>query len=348
MTVPPPSKNAPRKRTLYEILGVERDANAIDIGVAYKRRLHELERAVNPDPNEPGLVHDAYHILCMPEERAAYDASLVTREEKAAAAAQAQSPDLVLEPEPEEKARRPWWIWAAAAAVVVAIAAFLALRSGPAPDARAKAVAEAPAAPEPPPPPPPPQKKTAKEILAAVSGSVVRVVSYEISGRSVAVGHGVVSEAGHVVTTCHGLPAGGQLVVQSGAESFPANLLVADESLDLCKLAVAGFEARALAPAADEPRAGDPVYLVAAAEGAAPGVSEGRVKQVRTTPSGKVYELTMPVAPGASGAGLFDAYGRLAGIATAPHRYGAGVQVALPVAWLAQMQARGKPEAAAK
>ena len=343
MTAPPPPKNAPRKRTLYEILGVERDANAIDIGVAYKRRVQELGRAPNPDPNELGFVHDAYHILCMPEERAAYDASLLTREEKAAA--QAQSPDLVLEPEPVEKPRRPWWIWVAAGAAILAIAIFFALRPEPAPEPRAKAAPEPAPAPA---PPPPPQKKSAAEILAAVSPGVVRIVSHEISGRTLAAGNGLVTEPGHVVTPCHGLPVGGSLVVQSGADSFPASLVVADETLDLCRLGVAGLETRPLALAAEEARADDAVYLVGSLAGAATGVAEGRVKQLRASPTGRVLEITMPVPPGASGAGLFDAYGRLVGIATVPHRHGAGAHVALPASWLAQVRARARPEAAAQ
>ena len=37
MSAKPPAK----KRSLYDILGVQRDAMAIDIGVAYKQRLAE-------------------------------------------------------------------------------------------------------------------------------------------------------------------------------------------------------------------------------------------------------------------------------------------------------------------
>ena len=81
-----PSAPAPaRKRTLYDILGVERDANAIDIGIAYKAKIEALNRNPGADPNEANLVHEAYHVLCMPNERAAYDAKLISMAEKAAA-----------------------------------------------------------------------------------------------------------------------------------------------------------------------------------------------------------------------------------------------------------------------
>jgi len=74
----PPTPAPARKRTLYDILGVERDAGAIDIGLAYKAKIAALERNPGADPNEVNLVHEAYHVLCMPNERAAYDAKLIT------------------------------------------------------------------------------------------------------------------------------------------------------------------------------------------------------------------------------------------------------------------------------
>ena len=98
----PPTPPAARKRTLYDILGVEKDANAIDIGIAYKKKLAALDRDPGADPNEANLVHEAYHVLCMPNERAAYDAKLISMAEKAAAKSAAMNPDLVLEPEDEE------------------------------------------------------------------------------------------------------------------------------------------------------------------------------------------------------------------------------------------------------
>src|SRR5262245_44126819 len=85
-----------KKRTLYEILGVPRDAMAIDIGVAYKKRLAELDRTADVDPNEVSLVREAYHILCQPREREAYDGSLITREEREAAKTR-PAPDIVLD-----------------------------------------------------------------------------------------------------------------------------------------------------------------------------------------------------------------------------------------------------------
>ena len=76
---------AAQKKSLYEILGVSPDANSIDLGLAYERRKGELQRAVPQDPSAMALLHQAREILANPARRAAYDASLLTAAEKAAA-----------------------------------------------------------------------------------------------------------------------------------------------------------------------------------------------------------------------------------------------------------------------
>jgi S1-C subfamily serine protease len=61
---------------------------------------------------------------------------------------------------------------------------------------------------------------------------------------------------------------------------------------------------------------------------------------VRTTPLGKVLEVSMPIAANGSGGGIFNEMGQLVGIATAPHKFGQGLNIALPVSWIAQMRSR--------
>ena len=107
------------KKTLYEILGIARDANEIDIGLAHERRGYELQRAVPQDANAAALVRQAFEILSNPKRRAAYDASLLTADEKAAASQQAE-PDLVLGDEDEDKPARKLPLIPIAIAVVIA------------------------------------------------------------------------------------------------------------------------------------------------------------------------------------------------------------------------------------
>ena len=158
--------------------------------------------------------------------------------------------------------------------------------------------------------------------------------------RAVPLGMALATEPGTMITTCHGIPGGSQLVVRVGAESNSANLTVNDEMLDLCKLAVAGLNARPIAISPDDPRPGDRIFALGANAKGEFALTEGTVKALRATPQGKVIEISVPIAPGGSGGAVFDSYGRLAGIATTPHGYGASMQVALPAAWINQMRTR--------
>jgi len=212
------------------------------------------------------------------------------------------------------------------------------MRPGHAPET-AKPVEPVVVAPKPA-PPPPPKPLGPEQILPAALLSVGRVMSYEMSGRAVPLGIALATEPGTMITTCHGIPGGSQLVVRTGAESNSANLTVTDETLDLCKLAVSGSNARELALAPDEPKAGDRIFALGANAKGEFALTEGTVKGLRPTPQGKVIELSVPIAPGASGGAVFDTFGRLVGIATTPHPYGAGLQIALPAAWIAEMRTR--------
>ena len=69
---------------------------ALDVGLAYQKRLRGAAAAPAQDASELALVKSAHEVLSNPTRRAAYDASLVTESEKAAAKEQA-APDLVLD-----------------------------------------------------------------------------------------------------------------------------------------------------------------------------------------------------------------------------------------------------------
>lgn len=332
-----------KKRTLYEILGVPRDAMAIDIGVAYKRRLAELDRKVDVDPNEPALVREAYHILCQPREREAYDSSLITREEREAAKTM-PAPDIILEAGDDEgtpaASRRKSMLWiAAAAAAVVAILLAFALTRSPPPD-RAKAVASEEVKPVVAPPPPPPKKRTAAEALALATPVVATVVAYDISGKPQPVGSGVVIAADGIVTACHGLPPSATIVAKLGPDQIPANLVIFDEDLNLCRLSVARLAVAPASAGPDELKAGDVVYAVGQHKAGEIGVTEATVRNIATTPKGRFIELSAPVAAGASGGALFDSFGRFAGVINVR---GDGPGTAVPAATVAQMRTRGQP-----
>jgi serine protease Do len=341
-TPPAPAK----KRTLYDILGVERDANAIDIGIAYKARIDALNRNPGADPNEVNLVHEAYHVLCMPNERAAYDAKLITMAEKAAARELAQSPDLVLEPDEDE----PPPVWKnkyvlTGGALLVALLAFWMMRSPPKPAVQIVAQRELRPATEgrtaAAPAEAPPVAKSAEELFSLLSRSTARITVHDVSGRAVGLGSGVVTGIGTVITNCHVATAGGSLTVKVGAEQFSASVEVADEEYDLCRLSVTGLTAPAVTiGTAESLKTGQKVFAIGSPQGLELTISDGIVSGMRNLPQGRVIQTTAPISPGSSGGPLFDAYGRLVGIMTFQHRSGQNLNFAVPADWIADIRSR--------
>ncbi len=348
MATPPPT---PKKRTLYDILGVPRDAGAIDIGLAYKARVASLQNSPNADPNEVNLVHEAYHVLCLPNERAAYDAKLLTLAEKEAARA-AATPDFVVEPEPEEA---PAWkrkpVLAGAAILVVLLGWWL-LRPSPKPAAPPpKVVAQRELV------PPgegggsrqmapaslavPLVEKSGEQLFAELSRSTARITVHDVSGRTVGLGSGVVTGSGQVITNCHVATAGGTLSVKVSGEQYSASVEVADEEYDLCRLSVSGLTAPAVPIGSiDTLRTGQKVYAIGAPQGLELTISDGIVSAFRDMPQGRIVQTTAPISPGSSGGPLFDAYGRLVGIMTFQHRSGQNLNFAVPADWIANVRSR--------
>lgn len=327
---------ATRKKSLYEILGVSRDANSIDLGLAHQEALAAAERAVPQDPTHQALIAQAHEILLNPDRRAAYDASLVTLAEKEAAREQAGAPDLDLggDEAPAGSHKMPW-LPIIGALVVVAIGAYFTFRSTPVPQQR---LADAPTTVTPIVPPAPPKARTSEEILAMALPSVGRVMSYDMSGRMTPVGLALAVEQGAMVTTCEGVVAGTQLVVKLGAESRSANLLITDETLGLCKLSVPGVTLKSLVVAAEDPQAGDTIHALGGNEKGDMALTQGTVTKVTSTPSGRMLEVSMPISATGSGGAIFDNFGRVVGVATL--RPGAGASAALPASALAEMRSR--------
>jgi serine protease Do len=326
---------APAKKTLYQILGVGRDASEEDIGLAHEMRMSDLENRTPPDPSTLALVQQAFEILSDPKRRAAYDSRLLSASEKAAAEQQGGTPDLEIGEDEEPKKKLPV-VPIAAVAVVAIVALFFALRS-PAPKPPAPvADAPTPAAP----PPPPPKMRNAAEVLADATPSAGPLMVYSMSGVATQIGMALAIDQGTMVTTCHGIPAGGKMVVRVGKEQLPADLTITDEALDLCRLSVAGLTAPPLRLASDEATAGEKIVAISLDAKGALVTAEGTIKAMRKGKAGNLLELSTPIAANASGAGIFDQYGKLVAIATVPHELGPGAHIAIPSTAIAQMRSR--------
>lgn len=189
--------------------------------------------------------------------------------------------------------------------------------------------------------------RSAENVFADVAPSVARIQVMDGSGRLIATGSGVVIDKAVVLTNCHVATRGARLTVKLGEAVMPASVQMADEALDLCRLAVAGLTAPpVVVGSVASLRTGQRVYAIGAPAGLELTISEGIVSALRKVDHGTVIQTTAPISPGSSGGGLFDASGAMVGIVTFQHRFGQNLNFALPADWIRQMRARRAPEGA--
>lgn len=160
-------------RTHYDVLGITRNAKAVEVERAYRQLRAEMrEEAAAPDPRRALRIQTAYEVLSDPARRAHYDESLHAPRDTG-------SP-----------ARRAAWIAGAAlTAVVLAVGAWLALR---------------PAAVAP---------RNPADIAADASLAVGRLQSVGVSGAVTDHGLAFALDEGTLVATCGALAPGAELIV---------------------------------------------------------------------------------------------------------------------------------------
>ena len=290
------------KNTLYEVLDVPRSASAGEIVAAYRKRRVAMTAGSTADAPEASLVHEAYEVWSDPQRRAAYDASL-----RASG---------FLRPKHAIAAGPRWGMAAGATALLIAGLYFLLRPSGG------------------------PEASIPQEIVAAVAPAVGRVHSIDMQGRATALGQAFAIEQGVMVTTCQGLAPNAQLVVSFGPRNAPAQVARAGRDRNVCKLAVAGVGSWPLRLAAGDPKVGSKVYAASVNSAGDAVIVEGKVTGLSAADGGSVIALSMLVTPSMSGGPLLDAFGKVVGILASPHPSSAGKNVALPVAWVAEMRSK--------
>lgn len=336
------------RRTHYDILGIGRDASSVDIASAFRDKLAALKAKPDVLPETIESLRDAYQTLASPELRAEYDQSLAppaaTRSSRASAA--------------DDSSEGGFWPSALkyAIPVVVVVLAIWGWKrhKAPAPVATIVSVTRMDQPGEPvPPSSATPQAarggaqsfgsaRSAENIFAEISPSIVRVHAADSNGRQIKQGSGVVTGSGRVITNCHVVSGADQITVASGGDTRSASVYVSDEEFDLCSLDVTGLSAPAVSiGSVGGLRTGQRVFAIGAPLGLELTISEGIVSSLREMAAGKVIQTTAPVSPGSSGGGLFDVDGKLVGIITFQQRSGQNLNFAVPADWIAEMRNRG-------
>lgn len=158
-----------------------------------------------------------------------------------------------------------------------------------------------------------------EEVMQAAQPSIVRVAVLDASGAAVRQGSAVVIRPNEIVTNCNAVAGeGATIVVFRGPKWALAQLLGTDRQRNICHLRWRGEEEIGVpvrgVVAMEHVRKGQVAYAVGSPRGLDIELSGGFVTDFRRHPErGMVIQLDPPVAPEASGGGLFDREARLIG-----------------------------------
>ena len=288
--------DAKRQRTLYDVLGVPRTAKLHQIGLAYDRfRTHQERLDAVPDPRLAAQMKVAYETLSDPGKRATYDQSLELRQ---------------AERRVNHPARRTAGLIAGAAALIAAavVASMYAAR-------QREAAAAAP--------------PTTEQLLAQGVQLTLPVAETRISGDVSSEGVALATGRNEMVMPCHALAAGAQVTVGTGDTASHAELARADAERDICVLRVKDPNETLAKWRTGDPRPGEKVYA-AVRDGPRPAqLREGRIARgIPDAKGGAAWQVSLPpTVP--NGTPVLDESGRVVGIITTPHEFGADLVVAL-------------------
>ena len=204
-------------------------------------------------------------------------------------------------------------------------------------------------------------KKSAEEIFAEASRSVVVLQVSNFSDRKKRQGSGVVVGENEVATHCPVIKGARRVKVSQAADSdadtarwLRPQILARDNERRLCLLFVAELSQSSAAPMDNhrptrELSAGDKVYAIGASPDSKLSATPGAVVKLlgihgkRFAP---LIQTDIAIPPSASGGGLFNDDGALAGI-TAFQWKGEDLNLALPIEWLPALREKGRPALAA-
>ncbi len=288
------------KTTLYEILGVPRDATANDIARAWRSfRASLTDDTVPPDARRAALIKDAYEILSDPARREAYDRSL-------------RAPQVVI----AKAANHIQPLYFAIGLLVLALGAagFYATRPRPNPPDRTRSLAE---------------------ITTHASAAIARINAVDMAGNSSPLGLAFAIGEGVMATSCVGIEPGMELRVHIVPRHVQARVMTADEQRGLCKLASAGTGGWPLAFAGGDPRPGEKVFAAKVNAVGEATLVEGTFKRAFDDGAVRRYETSLPPLPDGRGGPLLDSTGRVVAVATLSPIDGKSQFVGIPRGWSA-------------
>src|SRR5881396_2679434 len=189
--------------------------------------------------------------------------------------------------------------------------------------------------------------RIARENLPAV----VTLVAVDDHDQPLALGSGFfITRDGVLVTNAHVVGGAARIIVRwRGQRGTALRILNFARKYDLVTLQTSFESTPAVSLAdSDSVAVGQDVVVLGSPQGLEGTVSTGIVGGLRTLGSIKFLQITAPISPGSSGGPVFNAQGRVIGVATATSARGQNLNFALPANLLRELPPATVAFAAAK
>ncbi len=171
-------------------------------------------------------------------------------------------------------------------------------------------------------------------IVKRISPAVVVVETRRGTQRGLGTGF-FINPQGHIVTNHHVLYGAQEATVKThSGRRYPIKRIIAEDratDLVLVTADIPAGEITALEISGRLPEVGEKIYAIGHPMGLEKTVSEGIVSAIRQLPNlGEIIQITAPISPGSSGGPVFDAAGRVIGVARATFKTGQNLNFAVP------------------
>lgn len=182
-------------------------------------------------------------------------------------------------------------------------------------------------------------------MVKRISPAVVVVETQRKNQKGLGSGFFINSQ-GDIVTNYHVIAGAEQATVRTQeGRRYPVKRVVAENKEADLVLISADIPAREITPlevTGKMPEVGEKIYAIGHPMGLEKTVSEGIVSAIRKLPKiGEIIQITAPISPGSSGGPVFNASGRVIGVARATYRVGQNLNFAVPGQKVLELQRGG-------
>jgi len=174
---------------------------------------------------------------------------------------------------------------------------------------------------------------TVEQIAENALPSVVRIVTYDITGARRGEGSGFFISPRKIITNAHVVDRAYSAEVFTDSDYYDMiTVLKKDEDMDLAVLSVNAENERPLQTNPDaELKPGQRVIAIGNPLGLEKTLSDGLISAVRMIDHIQVLQITAPISPGSSGGPLLDEEGRVIGVVSATMREGQNLNFAIGI-----------------